>query len=385
MRLFLRLLLLAFFGVAASRTFAQTDSLPASPRLRISLLTCGPGAEIYSVFGHTAVRITDSAAGTDIVYNYGTFDGYDEQFELNFMRGKLLYYLSEDYYEDFVASYAEEQRWVDEQVLRISPEDKKAIQVYLTNNLKPENRAYKYDFFFDNCATRIRDIFQDTHGASFRFAQVAPAGRGLSFRQIINRYLAGNPWERLGINMLLGSRIDKVMSNSDIMFLPDYLEDAVAGATLKGQVYAAPPERLVKASWIPSSSLGVQPVLWSLFALLVAALFIPLFRPVGSLLSSVILLLSALLGILMLFMWLGTDHQGCAYNYNVLWALPTNLLYVFKRKQTKYALVAIIAIFICVLIHIAGVQGLLLPDMIPVLLMLLTIFAVDYRKYQNKR
>lgn len=377
-----RLLLLCVCCIPTFRSFAQVDTVEPKPRLQISLLTCGPGSEIYSVFGHTAVRIVDSAAATDIVYNYGTFDGYDENFELNFMRGKLLYYLSEDRYVDFIAAYADEGRWVDEQILRISLEERKAIQSYLVNNLKPENRAYKYDFFFDNCATRIRDIFQYTHGSAFRFARVVPSS-GMSFRQIINRYLRNHPWERLGINMLLGSRIDKIMSNADMMFLPDYLEDAVSGATLGGQRYAEEPERILKDKEQGDTNPDMQLVLWGVGLLLVVTFFVPGLQIPGQVLSSVVLLVTGFLGILMLFMWFGTDHQACAGNFNVLWALPTNLVYVFRRKQTKYAGIAIGCIFLSLLLHVFGVQGLLLPDMLPILFTLLAIFAMDYRKHKT--
>jgi hypothetical protein len=333
------------------------------------------------VFGHTAVRIVDSAAQTDIVYNYGTFDGYDEHFEVNFMRGKLLYYLSVDNYADFVAAYADEARWVDEQVLRISPTEKKEIQDYLKNNLKPEHRAYKYDFFFDNCATRVRDIFTGAHGNAFKYPEVVPAG-GLSFRQIINRYLAGTPWERLGINILLGSKIDRKMSNADIMFLPDYLEDAVGTATLNGSPYIMGTKRVVEGATPVAPVANVQWILWACLILLSFTLFIPGLRRAGLFFSSFVLLVSGLLGILILFMWFGTDHQACGNNFNVLWALPTNLLYIFRRKQTKYALIAVLCIMGSLLLHIFKVQGLLLPDMLPLLLMLVIIFATDYRKYQ---
>lgn len=363
----------------------QGDTTTApSKGLQVSLLTCGTGAEIYSVFGHTAVRIVDSARGTDIVYNYGTFDGYDENFELKFMQGKLLYYLSEDDYPDFIDFYGADGRWVDEQVLNIGAAEKKQIQEYLAINLLPENRAYKYDFFFDNCATRIRDIFTQTHGDAFRYPDVLPQGKPLSFRDIINRYLAGNVWERFGINILLGSKIDRPMSNSQIMFLPDYLSDGVGGATLNGKPFAAKAQRIVegdKPVFHPDYSL--QLVLYGMLLLLAAGLFLPRLRLLGALLSGFILALTGLLGVLILVMWFGTDHQACATNFNLLWALPTNLMFVFRRRQYKYAAIALLLIFVLLILHLSGIQQLLLPDMVPLLLMLVLIFATAYRKYKN--
>ena len=374
--------MLLFFVILSAK--GQSDSAITAKGLQVSLLTCGTGAEIYSVFGHTAVRIVDSAKGTDIVYNYGTFDGYDENFEMKFMQGKLLYYLSEDDYPDFIDFYGADGRWVNEQVLNIGETEKKQIQQYLTINLMPENRAYKYDFFFDNCATRIRDIFTQTHGDVFRYPNVLPEGKALSFRDIINRYLAANVWERFGINILLGSKIDKAMTNSQIMFLPDYLSDGVGGATLHGKPYAAKAQQIVagdKNVFHPDYSL--QLVLYGLLFVLALGLFIPRLHLLGAFLANFMLIVTGLLGVLILVMWFGTDHQACAGNFNLLWALPTNLMFVFRKRQYKYALIALLLIFVALILHVAGIQQLLLPDMVPLLLMLVLIFATAYKKYKN--
>lgn len=351
--------------------------------IQVSLLTCGTGDEIYSVFGHTAVRILDSAAGTDIVYNYGTFE-YGEDFELQFMKGKLLYYLSEERYSDFVDLYQSEGRWIEEQVLVSSEADKRKIQDYLLTNLLPENRAYKYDFFFDNCATRIRDIFTQTHGKAFLYPNVLPHQKSLSFRDIINQYLARNVWERFGINVLLGSKIDVKMSNSQIMFLPDYLRDAVGGATLDGKRFVSKAELVVKEQRKASASdYSVLIVLYGMLILLAAGLFVPKLKLLGLFMSNFILVVTGLLGVLIIVMWLGTDHQNCANNYNLLWALPTNLYFAFKKKQYKYAMIAIVLIFVSMFLHLLGIQQLLLPEMIAVLAMLLLIFSSNYRKYKK--
>lgn len=131
-----------------------------SSRLRISLLTCTPGEELYSTFGHSALRVTDSNAVTDLVYNYGTFNFDDEGFYLKFARGKLLYYVSVELFRDFAANYQYENRGITEQVLNLSGEEKIRMRHFLEENLQPQNRYYKYDFFFDNCTTRLREYPQ---------------------------------------------------------------------------------------------------------------------------------------------------------------------------------------------------------------------------------
>src|SRR5262249_19855187 len=136
-------------------SFGQTDS----SHLRISLLTCGPGdGEVYEVFGHTAVRVIDSTTHTDMVYNYGIFE-YGPDFELQFMRGKLLYSVAAYPFPAFMQEYVEAKRSVEEQVLLADWKQKERFYYFLQWNAEPENKYYKYDFFFDNCATRIRDIF----------------------------------------------------------------------------------------------------------------------------------------------------------------------------------------------------------------------------------
>ena len=136
------LLVLLLFG-----RYASAQETPSA--LRISLVTCSPGSELYSVFGHNALRIVDSAAGTDIAYNFGTFNFDDPDFYTKFVRGKLMYFLSQENFTDFLYAYNYFKRGVSEQVLNLTDTEKKAIQKALFENLSEENRYYKYDFFYD--------------------------------------------------------------------------------------------------------------------------------------------------------------------------------------------------------------------------------------------
>jgi hypothetical protein len=207
----------------------------------------------------------------------------------------------------------------------------------------------------------------------------------LSFRDIINQYLARNVWERLGINILLGSKIDKPMTNAEIMFLPDFLKQGIEGATLNGKAFAAPTVQLLaEKKQNIQQDYSVQIVLWTIFLMIALGVFVPKLQTVSSIVGNLLLFVTGLLGVLIIFMWLGTDHQTCANNYNVLWALPTNLLFIFRKKQYKYALIAMLLIFVSVVFHLLKIQQLLLPEMIPILLSLLFIFGLSYRKAKNK-
>lgn len=363
------------------KLWGQTDSTAKNDNLQISLLTCGAGSEIYSVFGHTAVRILNRDKGTDIVYNYGTFDGYEEDFELKFMRGKLLYYLSEENYQDFIAAYKDEGRWVKEQIIQATESEKKAIQSFLMENMQPENRAYKYDFFFDNCATRIRDIFSVTFGNRFVYPIVLSKDKKISFRDIINRYLQNNVWERLGINIVLGSKIDAPMTNTQIMFLPDYLMDAMASAQLDAKPIVQQTNDVIKGDNIPQKKdYSTLLVLYGLLILFLTSQLTPQLHFIGNIITNFMLFVSGTLGLIILVMWLGTDHQTCSNNFNLLWALPTNLFFIFRKKQFKYAVISMLLILLSFLLHLIHIQQLLLPEMVAILLLQLLIMGTIYRK-----
>jgi len=185
-------------------TFSQTDS----SHIRISLLTCSPGEDLYAVFGHTALRITDSLAHTDIVYNYGTFNFEEPNFYLKFVRGKLDYALAYESLPQFLYGYTVEKRNVFEQELQLTAVQKQQIISFLQQNLMGNNRFYKYDFFYDNCTTRVRDILQKQSGLTITKPLVT---NGITFRNMIHVYLDSMHmcWSKLGIDILLGSPTDK--------------------------------------------------------------------------------------------------------------------------------------------------------------------------------
>jgi hypothetical protein len=221
--------------------------------LRISLLTCSPGAELYSVFGHNALRVVDSAAGTDIVYNYGTFDFDDPNFYTKFVRGKLMYFLSQQSFQNFKYEYEYFKRGIIEQVLSFDCTEKKAIQARLFDNMQENNRYYKYDFLKDNCTTRLRDIIFNSASLkkdSLRLSYSISS----SYRNYLHAYLdrAKMPWTTLGIDLLLGFGADMKMSLYESMFLPDYLQKEV-GQTNIGNKKLVSLENVLVEDLQPSS------------------------------------------------------------------------------------------------------------------------------------
>ncbi|MEO5581099.1 MAG: DUF4105 domain-containing protein, partial [Saprospiraceae bacterium] len=184
--------------------------------LQISLLSCSPGEELYSIFGHSAFRVLDFTGKRDLVFNYGTFNFREKNFYLKFMQGKLNYLLSVEPYEDFIYSYSLENRIVYEQKFNLTREQKSQLFRDLQINAQPANRAYKYDFFWDNCSTRIRDKIDHVFNQSITY----PVRPGIPFRDYLHRYLVYSPWSRFGIDLILGMPTDAIAQTREAMFLP---------------------------------------------------------------------------------------------------------------------------------------------------------------------
>jgi Domain of unknown function (DUF4105) len=318
-------------------SIAQTDS----SRLRISLLTCSPGAELYSTFGHSALRIVDSSAGTDVVYNFGVFDFYDPDFYLKFVKGKLLYYLDQQAFPDFIYGYEMEGRQISEQVLSLPATSKKKLQGYLFHKVRPENRSYKYDFLYDNCTTRLRDLIMKSIPNEGKLVCVPRPGEQ-TFRKHLHTYLDGNgkDWAKLGIDILLGRRLDRIMTDDEAMFLPDYLEKGIDGTTMNGRPLVAEKIQILprRLAAIPTSNPPMSLLVLGFFALmmiLASKKQHPALVRLTQMGDVFLFLITGILGILLVFMWTGTDHQICKENMNLLWALPTHLPAAFLTTSDK--------------------------------------------------
>lgn len=304
---------------------------------RISLLTCAPGTELYSTFGHTAVRVQSSTAGTDDVYNYGTFE-FDDDFYVQFVRGKLLYALSVQPFAEFMYQYQFESRSVVEQELALTCVQKARLFSRLARNARPEARSYRYDFLFDNCTTRARDMVDSGSGASIRLGTILlPAP--LTFRDHITVYLnkAHQDWSKLGIDLLLGAKMDRPATNTEAMFLPDNLMVAFDRATADGKPLVAARRTILEMPSLATESYLFTPVV-TFGLLLVLALLLtlannPWARKAAAVFDFVLFFICGVVGLLLVAMWAATDHALCANNYNLLWALPTHAAAAFALHR----------------------------------------------------
>jgi hypothetical protein len=324
-----KILFLFSFSLLLSTFLLAQDSCS----LRISLLTCAPGEELYSTFGHTALRVRDEARETDLVFNYGTFE-FAPDFYMKFVRGKLLYSLAVEDFNEFMYEYRMESRTVQEQVLQLSCEEKQKLFAALQNNAREENRYYKYDFLFDNCTTRAGNIVAANTRAPVVFKNILDA-KHPTFRDLLHSYLdAGNEyWSKLGIDILLGAKLDRKVTNREAMFLPDYLLKGFDSATVGGQPLANPPQTILQMpSLLSGKNLFTPGLVFSIFLVLVVVVSLLPARWAKFTTSIVDFLLFftlGLAGLVLLFMWFGTDHKVCGNNWNLLWALPTHVVMAF--------------------------------------------------------
>jgi hypothetical protein len=273
------------------------------------------------------------------VFNYGTFD-FNPEFYGKFVRGKLNYFLSVAEFEEFAADFQYEQRRIIEHPLQLSCAEKHRLYLALQQNAREENKYYKYDFLFDNCATRIRDIVRKNADTPVTFKNILPAAIP-TFRNLIHSYLnqAGQYWSKFGIDILLGSKLDVKVTNDQAMFLPDYLMNGFDSAYIGNEKMVGEGKIILNNPAIEQPSPWFTPmVLFTALLVLVILLQLSNNRIAIAALSvfdHLFFFLLGTLGVLLLFMWFGTDHVVCGNNFNLLWALPLHILIVFVMSRKK--------------------------------------------------
>jgi hypothetical protein len=389
----MKYLLLLFF-IVCRITFSYSQVL--SDQTKISLITCDEGEEIYSLFGHSAIRVRDVRNNIDFVYNWGMFDfGADElDFQIRFAKGKLKYYMAEELYENFIEGYQWEQRTVREQTLNLTYLQKLALWKEIQINYRPENRYYQYDFFFDNCSTRINALLKKVLSKELVVSELPKANK-YSYRQLIDKQVnKSQPWSDFGIDLALGKKIDQLATSDDMQFLPKYLEEFVALAKIKKEgkqeSFVLENTILVKGlSHVESSYKGVNPMLltWALFIILLILHFVNI-QKLAILFDITFLILFGVLGILVLLLWFYTDHQPTKLNYNLLWANPIHIitiimLFIKKEVIKKYYLVMAFYSFSIVLFWIALPQE-FNPAVRPLILIQVLIYYSWYKRAELK-
>lgn len=337
-----------FFLIVLSMLIFQpkVQAQQLSPDATISILTCDPGVDVYSMYGHSAIRISDPTLNLDAVFNYGLFSYDTPHFFYRFAKGQTDYAMGGERFRSWLPQYDEEKRSVYEQVLNLSPEGKNKLFQALVENAKPENRMYRYNFFMDNCATRVRDMIERNAGAPIRFADNHPTE---SYRDLIKKFHHSFRWIDLGIDLLVGKKAEQPVSAYGQMFLPEYLKEQFAKAeiTIDGKPQPLVLETRTLREY-PNSKLNSDlpwPVLvFGLMFLIIAAISVrsSLRKQKTDWLDYWLFALTGISGLIIGWFTLYSEHPAMSPNYNLLWAFPLNLFFagiwaVKKwRPQTRY-------------------------------------------------
>jgi hypothetical protein len=372
--------ILLFFLFAFIKSYNSQVNL--SVYSEVSLITAGPGSELFEAFGHSAVRIKDPVLQIDLIYNYGMFDFKAPNFYSNFTKGKLLYSLGRYNFEYFLESYKRDKRWVKQQVLNLTQQEKQTFFRYLENNLLTENATYSYDPYFNNCATKLRDITVSILGDKVVFID-ENIEKNQSFRQLMNKEINWNTWGNFGINLALGNKLDQKATSEQYMYLPKY----VYAIFKESQLFIRnQPENLILREdvLLDFEEQKQEIAVFNPFLIFSTLSLIGIFITFSDYkkekrskwLDFTILFTTGIVGTLVVFLWFFTDHSTAPNNFNFLWAFAPNLIIAFlmlKKNQQKwmrfYFIFSLVLLINIPILWISEVQ--LFPlAVIPVLILL---------------
>ena len=372
--------------------FSQQFQL--SPQAEISVLTIEQSTNLNDAFGHSAFRIKDTSRNLDVVYDYGRYDFEAPNFILKFTLGKLNYLIGKRNYGDFVQVYQFYDRTINEQQLNLNQKQKQKLYNYLVNNYKPENRAYLYDFFYDNCATKIRDVVNVATSQNTTYTSL-PEINEASFRDLIHQNVGHNTWGSFGIDIALGSLVDKTATKEEQLFLPEYVFKHFGNASIAN----TPLVKNTSTIYTSKNNKGyntaflISPIfIMSIIGFLIIYITYKDYKnnKRSNWLDIILCIITGLSGFILLFLWFGTNHTATSYNYNLLWAFPLNIFIVKqllgkKIKNWILGYMKFLIIMLCLMcLHwIIGVQ-VFAYAFLPILLALLVryIYLIKYLKLQ---
>ena len=348
----------------------MTLSLPLrAQEPRFSLLSCSPGDEAYSLFGHTALRYCDEARQVDVVYNYGYFSFDAPNFAWRFILGQTDYLVASVPYRIFIQEYVERGSSVVEQVLGLNPLQVERLRRALEVNCLPANRVYRYNYFYKNCTTMARDMFVNALGDGYSLIY-GNEPRQMTLRQALASYTHTHPWYSFGIDLLMGSDVDKATTREELQFAPLNLMDDLATADIVdtgGNVIPAVNATAVlvhENKPVPARN-NLTPFNVALLLLLLT--FVVMLCELRSKrsfwgLDVMLMLLQGLSGALLLFMGLCSEHPAVDANYTILILNPLALLLLpfmlYRILKHRSLAVAWVQVAFVVLFFLSGIIGL---------------------------
>ena len=353
-----------------------------SERSTVSVLTCSKTSKYsYTLFGHSAVRITDQERQLDLVYNYGTFDNSDPNFYINFLGGRMKYCLSVSAYYSFLQEYIKDQQTVSTQKLNLTLKEKNKLFMLLNEQLKPRNKYYYYDFIRNNCATKIVDLLAQSIGPDFDYSlAVANRGPGNPIRTLVSNYLTNDALYMIGMNVLLGNKADRSSSKAVNLFLPDTLQKRLGNIQLQRRKLAEPVVFLFisgNEEHLYSNILTISLYSFLLILMLISP-FIEKFSGANKLMMWVtitIFTMVSLLGFLLLCLSLFSSLELVKYNLNLLWCHPFYLLVFFKKLSKPLAVIFLTSIVVFVILYFKTMS---FPVILPILILLIVLLSLHY-------
>lgn len=350
------------------------------PGITVELLTIGPGTATYSIYGHSALRIIIPTKGIDMVYNWGVFDFNTTHFAWKFAKGRLNYALGTQTFDAFLQDYFFEKRWVESQKINLEPDEINRLFELINENLKPENRTYRYDFFYDDCSTRIRDLLEKSIGKNLVYPPEDPKKK-MSFRDKIGEYQRIYPWLNVGIDLLIGAPGDKKASLRDKMFLPLDLQAGLSDLVVNRNgrmipLLQNPVNELEFDSPQPRNKFLTSPTFIFSIILILVILITALKKDkkTNKILDIIVFSIFSLLALLLIFFNFFTDHAQTKWNLNIIWLSPFILICLTSIILNREWLIWFRLVFILSVI-ILGII-LIFPDafnnaFIPLLILLL--------------
>lgn len=334
MNLVRRLLVLVFVALSFNGQAFQL-----SDQAKVSIITCSPGNKMYSVYGHSAIRVNDPRMNYDVAFNYGIFDFSSPNFLYRFCAGQTDYLLGVYRFDAFLNDYRRDKRSVFEQELNLTAPEKQKIFDFLLWNAQPENRVYRYNFFFDNCATRIRDVIAENVNGGITYTSNASHK---TLRTLIKDYHGKLLWLNFGIDFLVAADSDREATLEEEMFLPDYvmMHFKAGNRNDNGQKIAQPLAIVYQA---PSQTQGPTwlwgpGVMFSLLLLLVAFISYKQFNAgeMKPTLDILIYGINGLGGLLLTWFTIYSEHPAMSPNYNLMWLVPVNVLFAIAWMRKKW-------------------------------------------------
>lgn len=320
-----------------------------------SILTCSPGEEIYALFGHTAIRYRNIEKGTDIVFNYGIFSFNTPNFIWRFVKGDTDYMLGITSYEYFHQEYYDRNSYVYEQKINLTREQTEYLFQTLANDYKPENRVYRYNFFYNNCTTRAKEKIEEAFNGEIIYDKEMPE---LTFRDIVHQYTNGHEWSELGIDLCIASPADKPISKDEMMFAPFYYKDLLSNAVVSGTGKHVAQE--AKAIVIPDQQ-NITPdypsplLCFSLLFVITLIISVIEHRTKKVLWGYDIILFggAGISGLIIAFLAFISTHPAVSHNYHLFFMHPAHLVLLpfviykeIKHKASYYHILNAAAIII---------------------------------------